>query len=190
MNELYKEINTDNLKIFNQESKSLTRDYIKTALLHLLKDNPYEKITVTAIINRAGVSRAGFYRNYASKDEVLEDLAARVYYKISNSFFMNTDFKSPYDKYLFFFQQLKTNAEWVQIFSMLSAHNKHIFNISRYIKNRTPPKSAYEHYQYVAAFHSQRAIILDWFENGMNESPEEMATIFCNLYKDSYYLFI
>ena len=190
MNNLYEGINTDNLKKMNQESKSLTRDYIKTALLYLLKDNPYEKITVTAIINRAGVSRAGFYRNYASKEDVLEDLAATVYYQVSNSFFKNEDLKSPYEKYLLFFQRLQTNVEWFRILSVLSLHNKQIFNISTYIKNNTPPKSPNEHYRYIAAFHSQRAIILHWVENGMKESPEEMATFFCELYKDAYYMFI
>ena len=186
MNEIQKEINTDNLNKFNQETKSLTREYIKTALLYLLRDHPYEKITVTAIINRAGVSRAGFYRNYASKEEVLKDLAATVYYQVSNIVFHNEELKSPYDKYVFFFQKLKTNAEWFQTLSMLSAQSRQLFGASTYLQYHPQAQSALEHYQNVAAFHSQRAVILDWFENGMKESPEEMAEIFSHIYKNIF----
>jgi len=38
----------------------------------------YDAITVSDIIRRSGVSRSGFYRNYKSKDEVLDEIALRL----------------------------------------------------------------------------------------------------------------
>lgn len=124
MNTKKEAIKKENMRKSNQESKSLTRQYIKTALLYLMKETTYDKITVTAIINRAGVSRAGFYRNYSSKEEVLEDISAT------------------------------------------------------YVEQYLNPQSPEEHYRYMAVVHAQRALIIDWFTNGMKESPDEMAKIF------------
>ena len=51
------------LNLSNQESKQLTRECIRTALLQLLKNESFENITITSINKRAGLSRAGSYRN-------------------------------------------------------------------------------------------------------------------------------
>lgn len=54
------------------ESKSeLTRLRIFDALLALAKDKPLAEVTVTELCRRAHVSRMTFYRNYATKEEVL-----------------------------------------------------------------------------------------------------------------------
>lgn len=173
----------ENLKKSNQESKALTREYIKTALLSLITKTPYEKITVTAIINRAGVSRAGFYRNYGSKEEVLEDIATSIYNKVALAYLHDIASKKPYERYRFLFEKLTEQSQWFQMLRIIREHNPHIFNMATYIEEYIVPQTAEEHYRYIAIAHSQRAIILDWFEHGMKESPEEMATIFCNLFQ-------
>lgn len=65
---------------------------------------------------------------------------------------------------------------------MVREHHQHIFNMTAYIEEYLTPQSTEEHYHYIALTHSQRAIILDWFERGMKKSPEEMAHIFCSLF--------
>lgn len=174
----------DNLRKSNQESKERTRQYIKTAFLYLLKEHPYEKISVTAIINRAGVSRAGFYRNYYSKEDVLEDIAASIYEKISVYYTQELSVTSSYERALALFQKLKEKSDWLKIMALFSAQNAHLFNMVNYIEKMQPATTPQEHYNYIAIAHSQRAIILEWFQNGMKESPEEMATIFSNIYRD------
>lgn len=49
----------------------LAVESIYGALLQLMDKKPYAEITVTDICKRAGVSRMAYYRNYASKDEIL-----------------------------------------------------------------------------------------------------------------------
>lgn len=51
----------------------LAKECIYTALLQLLEKKPYEHITIQEIVDRAGVSRMAYYRNYESKDDILED---------------------------------------------------------------------------------------------------------------------
>lgn len=52
-------------------SHQLAVDSIYTALLQLMKKKPYSEIKITDIVNRAGVSRMAYYRNYTTKDEIL-----------------------------------------------------------------------------------------------------------------------
>ena len=49
----------------------LTKECISTALLVLLEEKPYEKITISEITEKAGVSRMAYYRNYKDKDDIL-----------------------------------------------------------------------------------------------------------------------
>lgn len=177
-------ITKESLRKSNQESKSLTRQYIKTALLYLMKQTAFDKITVTSIINRAGVSRAGFYRNYASKEEVLEDISSGIYEKLMYYYMHELENSDLYDRYVMLFSKLQENADWFQVALLLNSNQTYIFNVSTYVKQYLNPVSQVEHYRYIAIIHSQRAIILDWFQNGMKESPEQMAKIFIEIFKE------
>lgn len=174
----------ENLRKSNQESKSLTRQYIKTALLYLMKETPYNKITVTAIINRAGVSRAGFYRNYAYKEEVLEDIATTIYKQLTEYYTLEIENNTLQQRYILLFRKLQENAEWFQLVLLQNSHQNYIFNAATYVEQYLNPQSPEEHYRYIAVVDAQRAIIIDWFTNGMKESPEEMAKIFTEIFKE------
>lgn len=54
-----------------QSSHELAVESIYGALVQLMERKPYADITITDICKRAGVSRMAYYRNYASKDEIL-----------------------------------------------------------------------------------------------------------------------
>jgi len=54
------------------EEKNLTRDYIFEAFFRLLETQAYEKISVSHITEKAGVSRMSFYRNFKSKDDLVK----------------------------------------------------------------------------------------------------------------------
>ena len=64
----------ENLKRFNQENKAITRESIEISLLQLLEKKDFKKITISELVERAGVSRAAFYRNYGSKEEILKSI--------------------------------------------------------------------------------------------------------------------
>ena len=59
------------LRLSNMESNRLTRECIETALLILMEDKDLDDITITSIIQKAGVSRSAYYRNYRSKEDIL-----------------------------------------------------------------------------------------------------------------------
>ena len=47
---------------------------IKNALLSLMEQKKYDAISMTDVIRKSGISRAGVYYNYKSKDEILLDI--------------------------------------------------------------------------------------------------------------------
>ncbi len=51
-----------------------TRRTIKDAMLELLEEGPYEKITVASLCRQAEITRATFYLHFQSLDEVLNEL--------------------------------------------------------------------------------------------------------------------
>lgn len=44
-------------RLGNKESNKITRECVETALIQLMKTKPFEAITITDIVQRAGVSR-------------------------------------------------------------------------------------------------------------------------------------
>ena len=52
--------------------QSRVQEYITIAMFELLEKKDYAHITVQDLVNRAGVCRASFYRNYFTRDEVIE----------------------------------------------------------------------------------------------------------------------
>lgn len=48
-----------------------TQQSIQNALIDLMLEKPYEKITIQEIIDRANVGRATFYNHYRDKDDLL-----------------------------------------------------------------------------------------------------------------------
>ena len=67
------------------------RECITSALFSLMEKYPFEEITVTDIINKAGVSRMGFYRNYSSKENVVESFVLEKFVDTIYTVFSKTN---------------------------------------------------------------------------------------------------
>lgn len=67
------------MKGTNEEQKRITRESLLAALMELWEHKPYEKITVTELARRAGVSRMAFYRNYDSIDQIVAEHMRNLY---------------------------------------------------------------------------------------------------------------
>ena len=49
-----------NLKTYNQESNRITKESLEISLMQLLEKKDLKKITISELVERAGVSRAAF----------------------------------------------------------------------------------------------------------------------------------
>ena len=84
----------------------IVKESITQALLILMENKDFEKITITDIVNKAGVVRMSFYRNYTSKEDVILKHLYEIYEKwgknINNddpSKFISNTYKKSYFMY-------------------------------------------------------------------------------------------
>jgi len=59
-----------------------SRKLINDALADLLQEKPLDKITVTDVVNRAGINRGTFYAHYADIPDVINHLIQNTFSKI------------------------------------------------------------------------------------------------------------
>ena len=62
----------------NQEKNTYVRQHILTALLELMRTQDFASISIQTLADAAGVGRASFYRNFASKEDVLQQESVRL----------------------------------------------------------------------------------------------------------------
>ncbi|MBM9833823.1 TetR/AcrR family transcriptional regulator, partial [Enterococcus faecalis] len=54
---------TQHLQKHNKEANQITRESLETALLFLMEKKELTKISISELVEKAGVSRNAFYRN-------------------------------------------------------------------------------------------------------------------------------
>lgn len=161
------------LRLSNEESNKVTREALQIAMFKLMGKLPFEKIAISDITKRAGVSRAAFYRNYNSKEELVQELCQSVFTELRASMegaLYKNDRKTWYAD---FFRTIKENKEYFRIY--LDAHLQLVDQFV--LETIFPSASVQEHYRHAAREGAFINILTDWFLSGMHETPEDMAQI-------------
>lgn len=169
----------------NPAAKAFTRECIRTALIYLMKETPLNEITVTSIIQRAGVSRAGFYHNYTCKEDVLKDISTTLYEKIADYYKEELSNLDPYQRYAQLFHRLKDRSDMFELLLKSQFQFNNVFDFDYFIHRNEQPATPETHYRFTGMVYAHRFIMREWFQNGMKESPEEMATILCNIFENN-----
>ena len=165
------------LKMSNMESNLFTKECICTALLSLMATETFDHITVTSIINRAGVSRGGFYRNYKSKEDVLEEICEELFEYIWDFITEHDLYENPKKWYEDLFQSVAENAEIFQLLIKAQVPRNIVlkFDEGRILQELQKDDSPMEQYRAAVLGKALTEVVVLWFRNGMQESPEEMA---------------
>ncbi|HFH9945785.1 TPA: TetR/AcrR family transcriptional regulator [Streptococcus suis] len=119
-----------NLSQANKEINQLTKESIETALLFLLEKKDMKQISVSELVKKAGVSRNAFYRNYKSKEEILEayyDRTSASLKKKWQSLQAKVQKDGVQQSFADFVQEQKRKAE----------KNQTLSNVSQWIKEKT-----------------------------------------------------
>lgn len=164
--------NTLGFSEHNEELHDATIEAIEESFKLLMKEKPYEKISVADIVKKAGVSRSAFYRNYETKDALLESLISVVMDEINDMTFGNTAqreywikvFEIVYDNRSTFEMFNKTGKSILDYFSINVASQEYFLDregiwVIRFMRG---------------AF---IGLIEKWCEDGFKETPEEMLEI-------------
>ena len=156
----------ENLKRSNQESNAITRESLEISLLQLLDKKDLKKITISELVERAGVSRAAFYRNYESKEELLESIFQSTVSKITKSL-EGYNFKTDlYQIWVYLFKEAKKEARIKAVYEFLEKRSK-------------SQKSSQGPASYLNSFLSSAivSVLAKWIKDGMKVPAEKMASL-------------
>ena len=165
------------LKMSNMESNLFTKECICTALLSLMATETFDHIKVTSIINRAGVSRGGFYRNYKAKEDVLEEICEELFQYILDFITEHDLYENTKKWYEDLFRSIAENAEIFQLLIKAQVPRNIVlkFDEGLILQKLQKDDSLMEQYRAAAIGKALTEVVVLWFRNGMQESPEEMA---------------
>ena len=171
-------------KASNAEMKRFTRECVYEAFFQLLESTEYEKITLSAIAARAGVSRNAVYRNFESKDMILriyvKEFAETVTAELSRKNIASDD---QYVTFLFtclcdFRKSAKKLAQLHMEAMLLEA----FLSMRDHFAVNADYRDYYENCRIGAFFF----IYLTWLENGCRESPEELCELVQQIIKKTF----
>lgn len=150
--------------------------HLTEALISLLAKKPLENISISELVDTAGVGRASFYRNFERKEDILKA-------------YLNTLFREWTDEY----EESDGTPLSEQVRTMIAHFEKHrsfykllnekelTYLLKDVIIGICGPKPEYEKTRaYAAAFvaYTLYGWIDVWFQRGMVESADEIAELF------------
>ncbi len=155
----------------NEEQKQFFQRCLYDALMQLMQEKKFDKISIGELCDRAGVSRMTYYRSYNNKEDILlqhldecfaeymKDLQVQDFYGVALSFFQ--------------FWQGKERAFLIAVVrSDLSAQlmDKFYGYLDRIIPQTDVPP-------FVKSFLAGGLykMLMDWMKKGADTPPEEMA---------------
>ena len=178
MSEKTTEIENRNIvRLGNEASKKLSQECIETALLTLMKNKNIEDITVSELVQKAGVSRAAFYRNYTSKQEVLLHSCSGAVEDVATAI-APIDFEN--DPLSFWKVIFETSAKYSTDFKMIveAGYGQRLLEqITEVITQSVRGNNNNQIYDTVFWCGGIFNILIKWISSGMKESPKEMASI-------------
>lgn len=160
----------------SKKYNTTTKSYIVNALLELLKIKSYNDINISELCETAGVGRMSFYRSYKNKDEVLKEYIKSEF----DNWHKETEAKGTYNLMLeifnFFYVRkdlidllFKSNLDTLIQDRILETCGYYIENDPNYL-SYTKSMFAYSIFGWCKS----------WYEKGMQESPEELISLFNN----------
>ncbi len=71
---------------YNEKKNTYVRKQLLNTLLEMLKDQDIDSIVISDLIEKAGVSKVSFYRNYSSKEDILVQEEKRLFNEWSQQY--------------------------------------------------------------------------------------------------------
>ncbi|MDR0302859.1 MAG: TetR/AcrR family transcriptional regulator [Treponema sp.] len=164
-----------------------TKSWIFEAIMLLMDEKPYSKITVSDITEKAGIARQTFYRNYNDKDDVVFEYMMNTF----NAEMMNietTKRKDEQNTIVFIFDHkymVKNQKILKKILSVADIKNRIFHDMQEYpmslIKHYRGKLSAEEYligrYKLCYQITGFLSLFFDWFINGMPMPVEKFISM-------------
>lgn len=163
-----------------------SQKWLVSALLELMKEKPYNAITIKEIALKAALDRSTFYRNFDSKEDVLNyhlDVLSQDYiHRIEQS--RDVDMKKVSrifhefcNDHLEFFCSLRRNG--LSTF-LLEAFNSRLPHIHRIVQKQFPYSISEENFEFALAFNAGGMwnLLMNWIDSGMVRPYSDLVKVF------------
>jgi AcrR family transcriptional regulator len=161
-----------------------TKMVLKQSLLNLMRDKPIEKITVKDICEKADINRGTFYAHYKDPSNLLAQIENELFDEINSSVESSLNAESISGLLNEIFVSIRKNIDLCRV--LFSDYGDKVFvrrimNIARERSitewKKVIPSTKDEQLERLYTFYASGcvAIVQDWFQNGMKESPQELS---------------
>ena len=169
----------------NQEKNTYVRQHILSALLELMHTQDFVSISIQALVDAAGVGRASFYRNFASKEDVLQQESVRLTNEWKTNFDHEHPDGTPGQDNLWLVSLLdfyKDHAEFYLALYHAGLSNIMLETLLGYF-DRSPEIPNGLAYLNSAIGYMLYGWVHEWMNRGMQESGTEIARMFAEAQK-------
>ncbi len=164
-------------RLSNEKMNQITKESICRAMLLLLKEKDFQDISITELTRRAAVSRNGFYRNYSSKEEILEELISTFNKGLFIAVGIPTAGPELQEWYRRFFAIVRSQSGTMLRLINAGAQGQYLQATAKHFLKGCGSDSPEERYRVLAWNGALQSITQSWLNSGMSESDEKMALI-------------
>lgn len=161
-------------------ARQRVRTKITEALLELMGEKPFSEISVIEIVNRAGVARQSYYRNFASKEEVVEEFFEELHQEGLSR--LRKEKPAEAVRWVAMILELqRSRAREILLLQRAGLGTLSMDNINRFAEEMLGdmPASSVERYKIYCHAGMVSNTCLTWLKNGAKEAPEELARVIC-----------
>ena len=162
-----------------------SKEWIMESLLKLLSEKPYSKITITEITSVAQLARRTFYRNFDSKEDILDMYIQKLFGEYVNLLKEEKILKIStvakvyftfWSKHLDFLILMENNN---LLYMLLQKYNQYLPIIHKNFKDNKEEYGDDNTLEYVLAFSSGGFwnMLIKWVHEGAKKTPNEMAEL-------------
>lgn len=173
-----------------------TREWTFEALSKLLEQKTYHDIKISEIIEKAGISRATFYRNFKNKDDIVM-LKVNMFFQefhqdlldfyrqvgiIDEQYLIQQFFKRIDEEEKVIDTVIQTNLEYTMVEGILDIIKYHKERFYELVK--TNKKT--EDYTMDIVASSIWTLLSRWHKSGKEETPSQLAKIYLSAFRSVY----
>lgn len=159
------------------------KECLSDALIQLMREKDFEKISIKEIADTAGVGRATWFRNYTSKNEALTFKFVQVWKRWADEHAIAVRDRFDLANAKNFFQ---FNYEIKHILEIVYTSNMQSAIYDAFYQVMMPQYGANANECYQARFYSYGlfGLLDEWIKRGFKESVEEMVIFFYQIIKN------
>ncbi|WP_368901875.1 TetR/AcrR family transcriptional regulator [Oceanobacillus oncorhynchi] len=178
----------------NNPSAIRSQEWLTDALLSLLEEKSFHKITIKEIAEQAVLDRSTFYRHFDSKNAVLE----RYLHQLAQEYLRRLDAGKNMDMgkvasiFITFWME---NIEFIRIIRkndldslLLKTFNKHLPSIHRLTENKFAYAISEENMEFALAFNAGGMwnILMKWVDSDFQHTYDDLIKAFEEITRFNY----